>query len=82
MAEIGWIAPGPIAGFVAGRIVDKHGERVVLDVVPGIVGGRLPAAFGAAGVTGFDLYGMVAAVIGAVVVLVVHHLGTGRRAVT
>jgi uncharacterized membrane protein YeaQ/YmgE (transglycosylase-associated protein family) len=47
-----------------------------------VVGGWLFAQFGAAGVTGFNLYSMFVAVIGAVVVLVVYHLVTGRRAVT
>ena len=36
---------------------------------------------GAAGVTGFNLYSMLVAVIGAVLVLVIYHLVTGRRAV-
>jgi uncharacterized membrane protein YeaQ/YmgE (transglycosylase-associated protein family) len=36
---------------------------------------------GARGITGFNLYSMVVAVIGAVVVLVVYHLVRGRRAV-
>ena len=38
-------------------------------------------ALGAAGVTGFNLYSMIVAVIGAVLVLVIYHLVTGRRAV-
>jgi uncharacterized membrane protein YeaQ/YmgE (transglycosylase-associated protein family) len=32
--------------------------------------------------TGFNLYSMLVAVIGAIIVLVVYHLVTGRRAVT
>jgi uncharacterized membrane protein YeaQ/YmgE (transglycosylase-associated protein family) len=76
---------GLIAGFVASKIVNKTGEGLVLDVVLGIVGaiagGSLFAAFGA-GVTGLNLYSMLVAVVGAVVVLVVYHLVTGRRAVT
>ena len=36
---------------------------------------------GAAGVTGLNLYSMLVAVIGAVLVLVIYHLVTGRRAV-
>jgi uncharacterized membrane protein YeaQ/YmgE (transglycosylase-associated protein family) len=86
MSIIGWIVLGLIAGFVASKIVNKTGEGLVLDIVLGIVGavvgGWLFAQFGAAGVTGFNLYSMFVAVIGAVVVLVVYHLITGRRAVT
>jgi uncharacterized membrane protein YeaQ/YmgE (transglycosylase-associated protein family) len=86
MSIIGWIVLGLIAGFIASKIVNKTGEGVVLDIVLGIVGavvgGFLFNQFGAAGVTGFNIYSMFVAVIGAIVVLVVYHLLTGRRAVT
>ncbi len=75
MTIIGWIVFGLIAGFIASRIVNKTGEGFVLDIVLGIigavVGGFLFAQFGAVGVTGFNLYSMIVAIIGAVVVLVV-----------
>ncbi len=83
MSILGWIILGLIAGFIASKIVNKEGEGVFLDIVLGIVGafvgGFLFAQFGAAGVTGFNLYSMLVAVIGAVVVLFVYHLFTGRR---
>ncbi len=85
MTVIGWIVFGLIAGFIASRIVNKTGEGFVLDIVLGIigavVGGFLFAQFGAVGVTGFNLYSMIVAIIGAVVVLVVYHAIVGRRAV-
>jgi uncharacterized membrane protein YeaQ/YmgE (transglycosylase-associated protein family) len=85
MSVIGWIVLGLIAGFIASKIVNKEGEGLVLDIVLGvvgaIVGGFLFNQFGAAGVTGFNIYSMFVAVIGAVVVLVLYHLITGRRAV-
>jgi uncharacterized membrane protein YeaQ/YmgE (transglycosylase-associated protein family) len=83
MSIIGWIILGLIAGFIASKIVNKQGEGFFLDIVLGvvgaIVGGWLFAVFGASGVTGFNLYSMVVAIIGAVVVLVVYH--AIRRAV-
>jgi uncharacterized membrane protein YeaQ/YmgE (transglycosylase-associated protein family) len=86
MSIIGWIVLGLIAGFIASKIVNKTGEGIILDIVLGIigavVGGWLFVQFGAAGVTGFNLYSMFVAVIGAIIVLVVYHLITGRRAVT
>ena len=85
MSIIAWIILGLIAGFIASKIVNRQGSGFILDIVLGIVGavvgGWLFAAFGGAGVTGFDLYSMLVAVVGAVVVLVVYHLITGRRAV-
>jgi uncharacterized membrane protein YeaQ/YmgE (transglycosylase-associated protein family) len=72
---IGWILLGLIAGFVASKVVNKSGEGVLLDIVLGIVGaivgGFLFAQFGAQGVTGFNLYSMFVAVIGAIIVLVI-----------
>lgn len=77
MSIIGWIILGLIAGFIAGKIVNSEGSGIVLDIVLGIigaiVGGWLLSLFGEAGITGFNLYSMVVAIIGAVVVLVVYH---------
>ena len=85
MSIIGWLVLGLIAGFIASKVVNKTGEGVVLDIVLGlvgaVVGGWLFAAFGGTGVTGFNLYSMFVAVIGAVVVLVVYHAVVGRRMV-
>ena len=85
MSIIGWLVLGLIAGFIASKLVNKTGEGLVLDIVLGIVGavvgGFLFTQFGAAGVTGFNLYSMFVAVVGAVVVLVVYHAINGRRSV-
>jgi uncharacterized membrane protein YeaQ/YmgE (transglycosylase-associated protein family) len=84
MSIIAWLILGLIAGFIASKIVNRQGEGILVDIVLGIigalVGGFLFNAFGAAGVTGFNLYSMVVAVIGAIVVLVIYHALAGRRA--
>jgi uncharacterized membrane protein YeaQ/YmgE (transglycosylase-associated protein family) len=83
MSFLAWIILGLIAGFIGSKLVNKRGEGVVLDIVLGIVGafvgGWLFTTFGAAGVTGLNVYSMVVAVIGAVVVLVVYHALSRRR---
>src|SRR4051794_19229167 len=85
MSIIGWIVLGLIAGFIASKVVNSEGQGLLLDIVLGIVGavvgGFLFNQLGAAGVTGFNIYSMFVAVIGAVIVLVIYHLLTGRRAV-
>ena len=85
MSIIGWLILGLIAGFIASKIVNKTGEGVVLDIVlwivGAVVGGWLFAMFGRAGVTGFNLYSMFVAVIGAVIVLVLYHAVIGRQSV-
>jgi len=77
MSFLAWIVLGLIAGFIGSKIVNKSGEGVFLDIILGIVGavvgGWLFTTFGAHGVTGLNLYSILVAVVGAVVVLVVYH---------
>ena len=83
MSIVGWIVLGLIAGFIAAKIVNNSGAGFFLDIVLGIVGavvgGFIFAALGESGVTGFNLYSLVVAVIGAIVVLVIYHAIVGRR---
>jgi uncharacterized membrane protein YeaQ/YmgE (transglycosylase-associated protein family) len=85
MSIIGWIVLGLIAGFIASKIVNKHGEGIILDILLGVVGavvgGYLFSMFGAHGVNGFNIYSMFVAVVGAIIVLVIYHAVAGRRAV-
>ncbi|HEY1852776.1 MAG TPA: GlsB/YeaQ/YmgE family stress response membrane protein [Candidatus Binataceae bacterium] len=83
MGVIAWIIVGLIAGFIASKIVNKSGEGFLRDVILGIigamVGGWIFTALGANGVTGFNLYSIFVAVIGAIIVLVVYHAIFSRR---
>jgi uncharacterized membrane protein YeaQ/YmgE (transglycosylase-associated protein family) len=83
MSIIGWIVLGLIAGFIASKIVNRAGEGFIMDIILGIVGavvgGFIFNQFGAAGVTGFNLYSMIVAVIGAIILLVIYHAIFGRR---
>ncbi len=85
MSILAWILLGVVAGFIGSKIVNKTGEGLVLDLVLGIVGavvgGFLFNMFGASGVTGLNIYSLVVAVIGAIVVLVLYHMVIRRRAV-
>jgi len=84
MSIIGWLVLGLIAGFIASRIVNKAGEGLILDIVLGIigavVGGFLFSLIGAAGVAGFNLYSMLVAIVGAIVVLLIYHAIVRRTA--
>jgi uncharacterized membrane protein YeaQ/YmgE (transglycosylase-associated protein family) len=83
MSFVSWIVLGLIAGFVGSKIVNKRGEGLVLDIVLGIVGaivgGFLFNLVGARGVTGINLYSMMVAVVGSVVVLWIYHAFIGKR---
>jgi uncharacterized membrane protein YeaQ/YmgE (transglycosylase-associated protein family) len=54
---------------------------IVLGVVGAVVGGFLFSAFGAMPVTGFNVYSIIVAIVGAIVVLVIYHAISGRRTV-
>lgn len=77
MSLLAWIVLGIVAGFIGSKLVNKTGEGLIRDLVLGvvgaIVGGWLFALFGQSAVTGLNLYSLLVAVVGAVVVLVVYH---------
>jgi uncharacterized membrane protein YeaQ/YmgE (transglycosylase-associated protein family) len=83
MSILGWIVLGLIAGFIASKIVNRTGEGFIMDIVLGIVGavvgGFVFNQFGHVGVTGFNIYSMVVATVGAVIVLWLFHMFVGAR---
>ena len=78
MSLFAWILLGLIAGFIASHLVNHRGEGMVLDallgVVGAVIGGWLAHLFGYAGVTTLNVYSLVVATIGAVVLLFVYHV--------
>jgi uncharacterized membrane protein YeaQ/YmgE (transglycosylase-associated protein family) len=77
MSLLAWIILGLVAGFIASKVINRTGEGVILDIALGIVGavvgGLLFNVLGMAGVTGFNLYSLLVAVVGAAALLVVYH---------
>jgi uncharacterized membrane protein YeaQ/YmgE (transglycosylase-associated protein family) len=84
MSVLAWIVLGLIAGFVASKLVNRTGGNLLLDLILGVVGafvgGFLFTRFGAGGVSGLNLYSILVAIVGAVVVLFIYHALVGRRA--
>lgn len=76
-----WIILGAIAGWVASLIV-KSNQGILLDIIVGIVGafvgGFIFQTFGASGVTGFNIYSILVAIVGAVVLLFIVKAVTSR----
>lgn len=67
-----WIILGAIAGWIADMIMKSdHGviEDIILGVVGAFVGGFILSFLGQSGVTGFNIYSLIVAVIGAVVLI-------------
>lgn len=86
MGILAWIVLGLISGFIASKIVNKTGEGLIIDIVLGIIGAFVGGFvftrfFGAAGVTGLNLYSMFVAVVGAIIVLLLYHFIVRQRRV-
>jgi len=85
MSIISWTILGLIAGFIGSKIVNKQGQGLWLDIALGIVGaivgGILFSFFGATGITGLNIWSMIVAIVGSVVVLWAYHAISDRRTI-
>ncbi len=82
MGVISWIILGLIAGWIASKLVNKTGSGMLMDiglgVVGAIVGGVIASFLGMSGVTGLNIWSIIVAVVGAVVVLWIYHAVVAR----
>jgi uncharacterized membrane protein YeaQ/YmgE (transglycosylase-associated protein family) len=83
MSLLGWIFLGLISGFIASKVVNRQCEgcfvNIALGLVGAMVGGFIFSAIGGSSITGFNLYSMLVAIVGAIVVLFLYHAITGNR---
>jgi len=74
MAVLSWILLGLIAGFLAGKSLNRRGEVLPLDLVLGIlgavIGGWAFRAVGATGATNVTMWSLVVALVGSIAFLV------------
>jgi uncharacterized membrane protein YeaQ/YmgE (transglycosylase-associated protein family) len=85
MNILGWIILGGLAGWIASKFVgtDKNQGilgNIIAGVIGGLVGGWLIGLIGGTGITGFNIWSFVVAVIGAVIVLTIWKAISGRKA--
>ena len=74
MGIIGWIIIGAIAGWIASLLTgnDKKmgaGANIVVGIIGGFIGGIVMNLLGGSGITGFNMWSLLVAVIGAVILL-------------
>jgi uncharacterized membrane protein YeaQ/YmgE (transglycosylase-associated protein family) len=83
MDILAWIIVGGVAGWLASLVVRGTGLGLLGDIIVGIVGafigGLIVSLIGGTGFTGFNLWSLIVAFIGAVVLLLVVRLFNGRR---
>ena len=71
-----WIVFGGIAGWIASLIMGTDAQQgIILNVLVGIggavIGGWIMSFLGSGSVSGFNLYSLVVAVIGAIVLITI-----------
>jgi len=75
MGWLAWIVLGLIAGAIARAIVPAGPGGCIGDIIVGVVGaligGFLYSLFGHVGITGFNLWSIICAIIGSIVLLLI-----------
>ena len=76
MGIIGWIVIGAIAGWIASLITGNNkrmgaGMNILVGVVGGFIGGIAMNLIGGYGVTGFNLWSLLVATVGSVILLLI-----------
>lgn len=76
MGIIGWIVLGALAGWIASKITKNDPEmgavkNMVTGILGGLLGGFVMNLIGGQGVTGFNLWSLLVAVLGAVLLLAI-----------
>lgn len=76
MGIIAWIVFGAIAGWLASLITGRNERQgclanIAVGIIGAFLGGLIFNLLGGEGVTGFNLYSMLVAVLGAIILLLV-----------
>lgn len=84
MGILGWIILGALAGWLASKVTGKDRQmgpvaNILVGIVGAFVGGLIMNLLGGAGVTGFNLWSLLVAVLGAVVLLWLAGTLAGRK---
>jgi uncharacterized membrane protein YeaQ/YmgE (transglycosylase-associated protein family) len=84
MGILSWIVVGLIAGLLAKLVLpgDDPGGLIVTTLIGmagALVGGFLIGVLGGAGATGFNIWSVLVATLGAVILLAVYRLFAGSR---
>jgi len=84
MSVLGWIVLGLIAGWLAGQFMRGSGYGIIGDIVLGVLGALVggwvtSALLGRDMVNGFNIESLIVAVLGAILLIAISRLFTGRR---
>lgn len=76
MSLLLWIVFGALVGWIASLVMRSDAQQgaflnIVVGVVGAVLGGWLMSLFGQTGVTGFNLYSFIVALLGAIVLIAI-----------
>lgn len=76
MGIIGWIIIGALAGWIASMITKNNkkmgaGLNILVGIIGGFIGGFVMNLLGGSGITGFNLWSLLVAIVGAVILLLI-----------
>lgn len=81
MSILVWIVFGAIAGWIASLIMRTEGGLlfdIVLGIIGAAIGGWIMTVMGQPGVTGFNFYSIVVAVVGGIILIAISRLFRGH----
>jgi len=83
MGIIGWIVLGALAGWLASIVTKRNDQmgcltNIAVGIVGAFIGGFVMSLLGGTGITGFNLYSLLVAFLGAVILLFVLGLVRGK----
>ena len=83
MSILAWIIVGAISGWLASLVMGTNNRQgCLMDIIVGIVGaflgGYVFSLFGRPGVTGLDVWSILVAFVGAVILLAILRMFRGR----
>jgi uncharacterized membrane protein YeaQ/YmgE (transglycosylase-associated protein family) len=83
-----WIVLGGLAGWIASIIMGRNAQmgilaNIIVGIIGAFLGGLLMNLIGTSGVTGFNIWSLLVAILGAVILLFIVGMvrGGGRRLV-
>ncbi len=84
MGIIGWIVLGALAGWLASIVTKRNDQmgcltNIAVGIVGAFIGGFVMSLLGGTGVTGFNLYSLLVAFLGAVILLFILGLVRGNK---
>ncbi|HHX37787.1 MAG TPA: GlsB/YeaQ/YmgE family stress response membrane protein, partial [Clostridiaceae bacterium] len=71
---LSWIIIGGLAGWIASKIMRTDASmgalaNIVVGIIGGLIGGFVMSLIGSTGVTGFNLWSFIVALIGSVILI-------------